>query len=772
MSASPATDSSSSSTTSSSPLTPALLAYETIRFSNRLQYAKEDVFGHLTSHRLLLLHHSTGKLLFAIPLSIVTGHNISAPKSPQCMMRIAYVPPAGSSAATGGGEVGGTKHAVLVFTGAQAAEERQQWKAAIAEVQIKNAQPQSAPTDEAAAKSANAAAEPTVKQEPTDNTAASPKGGKSPAAASSTASSAPTHNTSATSTTASVTAPPTTTTTISLSMLETRASLLTRLPHLKQLHSDLVLRSILSEEEFWSTPSHAELIRRERDASSGQQKGLSSAMAADITPTAVSSSSVHFKVDANIMHAIFLHSPAVHKAYQQLVPVKMTEKEFWTKYFRSRYVHAGRAALASDDRGKNASADEAKADTFTATIDAAEKVAAEDEARQSGPNERRVKSLIAGKHIDPSVDLTSADANDAVMEGQPGILNHDHSVSEAGRGGAKLSKKSRAQMELMRKYNRHGMLVLDTTAGKAGGAQPDAQPAPAAAGVQFISGDDQRYHQRLNDSLTLTDLLEEVAVEYEVLPLQRNGFFAESGGGGAAGRGVKGEQDEEEAGKAVRSFNREVGEWRREAVRDALPLPSQALVVLQEVSLASRAMNRAATLSEQIHARQQTTTIDADGSLASDATVPSSASAGLPAAPTAVIFSTTDGGDTVIPEAFQLQLRKHFVTCQELFRHFYACFPVQTEAKRSKLQRIKLAIDSAYQGLLLLKGDCNRQGQAALVPLLQPLMSSVETAHSLYVKWQDTDKLKASMAQRQQAASPSINTAEANGSAKRLKVGT
>ena len=432
--------------------------------------------------------------------------------------------------------------------------------------------------------------------------------------------------------------------------------------------------------------------------------------------------------------------------------------------------------MVADDRGKGGGSDEVKGDTFTQTIDAAEKNAEEDEARQHGPNERRVKSLIASKHIDPSVDLTSADANDAVMEGQPGILNHDHSVSEANRAGGRLSKKNRAQMELLRKYNRHGMLVLDTTGGKQSGAQ--STNTTSTTDAQSISGDDQRYHQQLSDSLTLTDLQEEVKVEYEVLPLQRKGFFAESGGSGAAGRGVKGEQGDEEANeKAVRSFHREVKEWRRDVVREALPLPSQALVVLQEVSLASRAMNRAATLSEQIHARQQTTTLDADASPTSDPTsssspsYSSSTSPSAPAPPTAVIFSTTDGEDTVIPDAFQQQLRKHFATCQELFRHFYACFPVSTEQKRSKLLRIKLAVDSAYQGLLLLKGDCNRQGQAVLVPLLVPLMSSVETCHSLYTKWQETDKLKANMAQRQQAASPSTTTA-AETAAKRMKVST
>ena len=429
-----------------------------------------------------------------------------------------------------------------------------------------------------------------------------------------------------------------------------------------------------------------------------------------------------------------------------------------------------------DDRGKSAGLDEVKADPFSATIDAAEKSAAEDEARQFGPNERRVKSLIASKHIDPSVDLTSADANDAVMEGQPGILNHDHSVSEGSKAGGKMSKKSRAQMELLKKYNRHGMLVLDTTtAAKANGSQSASTITPGSS-AQSISGDDQHYHQQLNDSLTLTDLQEEVKVEYEVLPLQRKGFFAESGGSGAAGRGVEGEQCDDEANeKAVRSFNREVKEWRSDVVLDALPLPSQALVVLQEVSLASRAMNRAATLTQQIHARQQTTTLDADASISSDGPSSSSpsASSAAPTPPAPVIFSTTDGDDTVIPDAFQQQLRKHFVTCQELFRHFYACFPVTTDQKRSKLQRIKLAIDSAYQGLLLLKGDCNRQGQAVLVPLLTPLMSSVETCHSLYVKWQEADKLKASLVQRQQAASPNTNAAaDGQASAKRVKVGT
>ena len=397
--------------------------------------------------------------------------------------------------------------------------------------------------------------------------------------------------------------------------------------------------------------------------------------------------------------------------------------------------------MAADERGsKSANAEEVKGDTFSRTMDEAEKNMEDEEARQYGPNERRVKSLIARKHVDPSVDLTSADADEAVMTGQPGILNHDHSVSEMVGGRMSMSKKSRAQMELLKKYNRHGMLVLDTSAAGKSSEASHRSTTPTPAGAQPVPSDDQRYHQRLSDSMTLTDLQEEVKVEYEVLPLQRKGFFAESGGSGAAGKGVKGEEGEAEANeKAIRSFNRETREWRIDAVRDALPLPSQALVVLQEVSLASRAMNRAATLTEQIHARQQTTTLDADASptAADGASLSSSSSSSVPPpAPTAVIFSTTDGDDTVIPDAFQQQLRKHFVTCQELFRHFYACFPVSTEQKRSKLQRIKLAIDSAYQGLLLLKGDCNRQGQAVLVPLLTPLMSSVETCHSLYIKWQ------------------------------------
>ena len=765
-SSSPASSSTTAPSPSSVPVvsvsatpTPALLAYESIRLQHAVSYNKTDVLAFLTTNRVMLLAQSTGATLFSIPTSIISGHNISAAKSPQVMMRILYVPPPSSVVPpTPQSDAGTAKQAILQFTSASALEDRALWKEAIAQIQTRNQQQNAAQPMEhtTTTQPLPAASNTTVKQEPSQSaspTAASSASARVPSshglqAPSSSASAA--ERSSSPSPTPSPSPPPSSsvpTTTISLATLEVRAALLARHPHLKQLHSDLVAKGIISEEEFWSSPSHAELVRRESDASSHQQRGLSSAMAAEIAPS-VTSTSVHFKVDANVMHAIFLHSPAVHRAYGQLVPTQMSEVAFWTRYFKSRYVHAGKNALLTGaDRGKPAAADSAaeSGDSFTRTIDDAEKKVEEEEAKTYGGNERRVKAVIQRKHVDPSVDLTSADADEAVMSGQPSILNHDHSNSDPGRG--KVSKKSRAQAELVKKFNRHGMLVLDASA--------PVRKDDGASGVtgHTVKEEEEKYHRQLNDSLTLTDLQEDVPVHYDVLPLQRRGFFTET----SKAKHVKTEEDEARRQQATRAFTAEVDAWTAQHVRDAFPPPSASLAVLQELSLASRAMNRAAALTQQINARQNTLNLDEEVDPSSSSASASSSSSLPPASsttsPAVVVFSTVDGNDVAIPAEFTAQLRKHFLTLQELLRHFYGCYPV-TAKTQGKLQRVKLALDAAYKGLILLRKDLNRQGQSALTPMITPLEESIEKCNTLFTKYGEQQSLKAKHIQRQSAHSP------------------
>jgi hypothetical protein len=132
-----------------------------------------------------------------------------------------------------------------------------------------------------------------------------------------------------------------------------------------------------------------------------------------------------------------------------------------------------------------------------------------------------------------------------------------------------------------------------------------------------------------------------------------------------------------------------------------------------------------------------------------------------------LVFSTVDGCDTVVPAEFQVHLRKHFLTLQELLRHFYGCFPV-TAKTQGKLHRIKVAVDAAYKGLLLLRTDLNTQGQTALTPILTPLMEAIENCDALYSRWQEQERIKQRHMQRQQNSSPTH--AQQVAAAKRVKV--
>ncbi|KAF9602678.1 hypothetical protein IFM89_030566 [Coptis chinensis] len=78
-------------------------------------------------------------------------------------------------------------------------------------------------------------------------------------------------------------------------------------------------------------------------------------VADDKLPTTGGSNKVTVNLTVEIIHQIFAEKPAVHLAYRKLVPNKMSEIEFWTKYcnaeflYRKKYVVAAVTAAAADD---------------------------------------------------------------------------------------------------------------------------------------------------------------------------------------------------------------------------------------------------------------------------------------------------------------------------------------------------------------------------------------------------------------------------------------
>ncbi|BBG96235.1 BSD domain BTF2-like transcription factor [Prunus dulcis] len=113
-----------------------------------------------------------------------------------------------------------------------------------------------------------------------------------------------------------------------------------------KLHMQFVISGVLTESEFWAT--RKKLLDGDSRTKSKQRVGFRSSMILDTKPmTDGRMNKVTFNLTPEIKYQIFALKPAVHQAFLTLVPSKMTEKDFWTKYFRAEYLHSTRNAIAA-----------------------------------------------------------------------------------------------------------------------------------------------------------------------------------------------------------------------------------------------------------------------------------------------------------------------------------------------------------------------------------------------------------------------------------------
>uniref|UniRef100_A0A6G1S720 General transcription factor IIH subunit 1 n=1 Tax=Aceria tosichella TaxID=561515 RepID=A0A6G1S720_9ACAR len=117
---------------------------------------------------------------------------------------------------------------------------------------------------------------------------------------------------------------------------ERKALILSKNPNLLQLYKDLVETKIISVDEFWSQFASDTDIG---DTQMEQEVGVSANFMSGIP---LNGKQVKGTVSAETLFAILKTYPKVAKLHQELVPTKMTETEFWNKFFQSRYFNRDR----------------------------------------------------------------------------------------------------------------------------------------------------------------------------------------------------------------------------------------------------------------------------------------------------------------------------------------------------------------------------------------------------------------------------------------------
>ncbi|KAK1662713.1 hypothetical protein QYE76_050872 [Lolium multiflorum] len=261
--------------------------------------------------------------------------------------------------------------------------------------------------------------------------------------------------------------------------MERRVKLLREDSELQKLHKKFVVCNILQESEFWAMRKN--LLDSEVNKAPKQKPGFKSVMVADVRPSSDGKISCDEHDILLDVLQIFAEKPAVHRAFLDYVPKKLSEQDFWTKYCRAEYLLRTKSTL----RAKAEAAGDEELAMFLKNDDILAK-----------------EAKLKIKQVDPTFDME-------VDAGYDYIHLPDHEILRDGTEETTDTDIEVARRSLSQDLNRHAAVVLEqrSTDIKSADTEP-VNGALARSRKERPSGSvaDDASHERLVKMARMTEI--------------------------------------------------------------------------------------------------------------------------------------------------------------------------------------------------------------------------------------------------------------------------
>ncbi|GLT73822.1 hypothetical protein SLA2020_456550 [Shorea laevis] len=458
---------------------------------------------------------------------------------------------------------------------------------------------------------------------------------------------------------------------LSTAEMELRMKLLREDSELQKLHKQFVIGGILTEAEFWAT--RKKLLDREASKKAKQRVGFKSAMLSDIKGSSDGrTNKVTFSLTPEIILQIFAEKPAVHRAFLSFVPNKMSEKDFWTKYFKAEVLHGTKSTVAV--------AAEAAEDEDLAVF-LKRDVILENEAR------RKIR------RVDPTVDMEADEGDD---------YTHlpDHGIVRDGSKEVTESQQELYRRNLSQDINRHAAVVLE---GRAVDVELEDTRAIAEAlsrSKQVDGESDKDSNQEKLDRISRMTEIEDLhnSRDLPLAPLcikdprdyfdsQQANALRSSGDLLAGNEQIKCNLSTHEAYGSLRDS---ISAIKTGGLKDPIVKPEIAFQVFDALT------HSISTTKYNIGKNPQESILD------------------------------------ILPKKTKEELLHHWTSIIELLRHFWSSYPITTTYLYNKVSKLKDAMSQIYRQLEDIKGTVQADFRHQVSLLVRPMHQALDAAIQHY----------------------------------------